>query len=145
MQLSFRSSSMPPNDDTIIPLSRWRASLARARRQKRAEAILAEPDVERLVPRLPVQELYYAIKEVGLADAHDLVALATAEQLQGFLDLDVWHKDQLDDLKMEAWVELLVEASPEKLAQAFEGLDAEVVALYLSRHARIYDLELDHP
>src|SRR5262245_41668786 len=104
------------DDDTIIPLSRWRASLARARRQKRAEAILAEPDAERLVPRLPVQELYYAIKEVGLADAHDLVALASPDQLQGFLDLDVWQKDALDDQKMEPWIELLLEAGPEKLA-----------------------------
>ena len=50
------------NGDEIIPLSKWRAALARARRGNKADAILSEPDAAKLVPTLPVQELYYAIK-----------------------------------------------------------------------------------
>src|SRR5690349_4650161 len=98
------------SDDSIIPLSRWRAALARARRSRRADALLSEPDAAQLVPRLPVQELYYAIKEVGLADAQELVALASPEQVRGFLDLDVWQRDQLDVERMNEWLEALVEA-----------------------------------
>src|SRR6185437_2737081 len=101
--------AMPENDD-VIPLSRFRAALARARRGRRAEAILAEPEAARLVPLLPVQELYYAIEEVGLADAGELVALASPEQVQGLIDLDAWERDHLDEAKMRGFIDALVEA-----------------------------------
>jgi hypothetical protein len=136
---------MPESDDEVIPLSRWRAALARARRTRRADAILAEPDAAQLVPRLPVQELFYAIKEVGLADARELVALASPEQIRGFLDLDVWHKDHLDEATMTAWLDAVVDAGPEKLASVLEALDAEAIALYMQRQATVYDLQLDQP
>jgi hypothetical protein len=134
-----------PEDDAVIPLSRWRAALARARLHRRADALIAEPDAARLVPRLPMQELYFAIQEVGLADAHELVALASPEQLQGFLDLDAWERDQFDSSRMAPWIDALVEAGPEKLGAVMAALDPEEVALYLARQARIYDLELDQP
>lgn len=126
----------------VIPLSRFRAALARARRGRRADALLSEPDAEQLIPRLPVQELYYAIKEVGLDDARELVALASPEQVRGFLDLDVWERDHLDDGRMREWLDALVEAGPLKVKQAIEALDPEVVALYLQRQCKVYDLSL---
>jgi hypothetical protein len=129
--------------DEVIPLSKWRAALARARRGRRVEALLSEPDAAQLVPQVPVQDLYYAIKEVGLADAHEVVALATPEQLRGFLDLDLWDRDRLDELRMNEWLGALVEAGPEKLGAAIEALDGEVIALWLQRQARVYDLTLD--
>src|SRR5260370_14611434 len=101
---------MPDDEKGIIPLSRWRAALARARRGRKADAILSEPDAEKLVPQLPVQDLYYAIKEVGLADAQELVALASPEQIRGFVDLDVWERDALDERRLNAWIETLVDA-----------------------------------
>src|SRR2546423_3393589 len=129
--------------DDIIQLSRWRAALARARRGRKADAIISEPDAARLVPTLPVQELYYAIKEVGLADAAELVALATAEQVQGFVDLDVWERDHLDERRLDAWIETLADAGYEKMGAIVEALDPEVMALWLQRQARIYDLTIE--
>ncbi len=129
--------------DEVIPLSKWRAALARARRGRRIEALLSEPDAAQLVPQVPIQDLYYAIKEVGLADAHEVVALATPEQVRGFLDLDLWDRDRLDEQRMNEWLEALVEAGPEKLGAAIEALDGEVIALWLQRQARVYDLTLD--
>lgn len=131
--------------DDVIPLSRWRAALARARRGRKADAIISEPDAARLVPSLPVQELYYAIKEVGLADAEELVALATPEQIQGFVDLDVWERDRLDEHRLDAWIDTLAAAGYEKLGQAIEGLDPEVVALWLQRQAVVYDVTIEQP
>jgi hypothetical protein len=131
--------------DEIIPLSRWRAALARARRGRKADAIISEPDAAQLVPRLPVQELYYAIKEVGLADAAELVALATPEQVQGFVDLDVWERDHLDERRVDAWIETLADAGYEKLGSVLDKLDDEVIALWLQRQTVIYDLTIETP
>ncbi len=132
-------------DDEVIPLSRWRAALARARRGGKADAILSEPDAAQLVPSLPVQELYYAIKEVGLADAEELVALATPEQVQGFVDLDAWDRDQLDAAKLDAWIDAIVNVGYEKFGAVVAGIDPEVVALWLQRQARVYDLTMEQP
>jgi len=129
--------------DDVIPLSRFRAQLARAKRGGRAEAILSAPDPAALVPTLPIQDLYFAIKEVGLADATDLVALATPSQVRGFIDLDAWDRDQLDEAKMEEWLVAVAEAGPVKLKQVIESLDPEVVALFLRREARVFDLTLE--
>ena len=136
---------MSESNESVIPLSRWRAALARARRGRKADAIMNEPDVEKLVPTLPVQELYYAIKEVGLADAADLVALATPAQIQGFVDLDVWDRDRFDVERLNAWIETLSEAGYEKLGQVIEALDPETVALWLQRQAVIHDLTMEQP
>jgi hypothetical protein len=136
---------MADSDESVIPLSRWRAALARARRGHKADAILSEPDAAQLVPRLPVQDLFYAIKEVGLADAQELVALATPEQLQGFLDLDVWDRDQIDEVRVNAWMETLAEAGFETLGKAIEVMDSEVIALWIQRQAVVYDLTIEQP
>jgi hypothetical protein len=131
--------------EDIIPLSRWRAALARARRGRRADAILNDPAPEKLVPTLPVQELYYAIKEVGLADAADLVALATSAQIQGFVDLDVWDRDHIDVPRLNAWIETLADAGYEKLGKVIEDLDPETVALWIQSQAIVYDLTMEEP
>jgi hypothetical protein len=139
-EISFRRRMA---GDDVIPLSRFRAQLARARRGGRAEALLSAPDPAALVPTLPIQDLYFAIKEVGLADATDLVALATPAQVRGFIDLDAWDRDQLDEAKMEEWLNAVAEAGPVKLKQVVEALDPEVVALFLRRVARVFDLTLE--
>src|SRR6188768_3080146 len=109
--------------DEVIPLSRWRAALARARRGRRVDALLLQPDAAQLIPQIPVQDLYYAIKEVGLADAQDLVALATPDQLRGFVGLDVWGGDQLDETRLNEWLEVLVQIGFEKLGEVLDALD----------------------
>ncbi|MSP60657.1 MAG: hypothetical protein EXR72_10015 [Myxococcales bacterium] len=138
----------PPGDEkAILPLSRWRAALARAGRGGRhlVDELLSEPDVARFLPTLPVQELYYAIREVGLADAHDLVALASPEQLRGFLDLAAWQREEFDVERAAEWIDALIDAGPEKLAEGVEALDPELIALFLQRQARVYDLTLETP
>src|SRR5205807_1291088 len=107
-----------------------------ARKSRRADALLADPEARALIPKLPVQELYYAIKETGLADVHEIVALASPEQLRGFVDLDVWERDRVDVDRLRPWLEALVEAGPEALLRGVDAIDPEVIALYLQRQTR---------
>ncbi len=100
-------------------------------------------DLDQTFPALPLQEAYYAIQELGLADSTDLLALATPEQVQGFLDLDVWRKDLLDSRRMLRWTDVLLQLPLEKLAQVIEHLDPEIVALLVARSCRILDMTLE--
>lgn len=112
--------------------------------KQRADALIEHPRAAELVAQLPVQDFYYLVKDLGLADAGELLALATAEQLQGCLDLDVWDKDRVDLPRLRAWMEVLLEEFlPAHLLRALEGLDLELLALWLRQTCRIYDRSLD--
>ena len=124
----------------VVALSRWRAVLARSRNpRKRLEMVLADPQASALVGGIPTEELYYLVRGVGLTDALEVLRLASPEQIQGFLDLDLWERDRLAPTRVFAWMEVLAELPPSVLARAVRGLDPELIALVLGRHARIYD------
>jgi hypothetical protein len=124
----------------VVALSRWRAVLARSRNpRKRVELVLADPQAASLVRRIPIEELYYLVRGIGLEDAVDVLRMATAEQIQGCLDLDLWERDRLSAPRVLAWVEVLAALPPPVLARAVRMLDAELVTLVVGRHARVYD------
>src|SRR5262249_15318018 len=60
-----------------------------------------------------------------------------------FLDLDVWNRHELNSERMTEWLGTLVELGPDKLLSATRELDPELLALWVSRHATIYDLTLE--
>lgn len=128
------------DDRGVIPLSRFTAALGRLRGKKRMEMILEQKDPAALVAEMPVQDLYFLIKEVGLADAGELIELATPEQFQGFLDLDVWDVDRLRDADARPWLAALLDAGFEKLGHVWAELDPELTALLLQRWTRIYNI-----
>src|SRR5688500_17627098 len=94
--------------------------LSLRRPEDRASEILAEKDPAAAVQALPVSDLYHLVKDLGLEDAHELIALASPDQFQGLLDLDVWAVERLDDAAVERlddaavrpWLEALVAAGP---------------------------------
>ncbi len=128
--------------DDVISLSRFRAELARAHR-KRAEVLLADPKARQLIPTLPVQDLYYAIRELGFADAHELLQLASTEQVQGFLDIDGWHRDRMLPERLAPWLQTITELGPERVGKLVDRLEPETIHLYLLKRTRIYDLTLE--
>ncbi|GBD26131.1 hypothetical protein HRbin30_01460 [bacterium HR30] len=110
----------------------------------RLERLLEHPRAAEIVAQLPVQEVYYLVKEIGLADAGELLALASPEQVQGCLDLDVWDKDRLDITRLRPWFEVMLEEFlPNRMLRVLEGLDIELLALWLRRTCRIYDRTLE--
>ena len=124
----------------VVALSRWRAVLARSRNpRKRLDLVMSDPQAASVVPRIPVEEFYYLVRGVGLEDTIDVLRLASAEQLQGCLDLDLWDRDRLSTPRVLAWLEVLAELSPPVLARTIQTLDIELVALVLGKHARVYD------
>src|SRR5690349_12020140 len=126
----------PPAD--VIPLSPFRAELGRARRLRRADALLAERDVETAVRALPGDELYYVLHELGPEDGNALLAVATAGQLQVVLDFALWQRDRIGADALAEWVEAMAHAAPEQIASWLAGLDTELVALIIRRGARIH-------
>jgi hypothetical protein len=132
--------SKEPGD--LVPLSRFRATLARPRGVRRMDALLESDDAAAAVAALSVPDFYFLVKEVGLGDADDLVALATPEQIRGCLDLEIWDRDRVELAPASPWLVSVLEAGPEKVAEVWAGLDAELRALFLARNALVIDHSL---
>ncbi len=126
-----------------------RAALSRARGRQRLDLILDSPNPQAVVRALPADELYLAIRDIGLGDAAVLVQLASAEQFKVFVDLDAWSGDALDPRKALPWLRAaragshLDPRAAARWARKLATLDREVLYLVLRSTVRLHDLEQD--
>jgi hypothetical protein len=132
------SDALPPAG----PLARLRAQLAGPRGMRRVDALLSENDAAAAIGALAVSELYELINDVGLDEAQELVQLATPSQIRGCLDLEVWDRDHPNMDLAKPWLAALFDAGFEKVGQVWAALDTEWRALFIQRHAKIWDLTL---
>jgi hypothetical protein len=109
-------------------------------RQKR-DLILSAPEAERLVQSFAPETLFYTLKEIGSADAGDLLSMAAPEQLKGLFDLDCWNKDRVNFARMREWIEAMSEAGRRRAAEAMIELDIELVTLLMRRYLKVYRLD----
>ena len=138
-------SSRRNQPSNVIALSPYRARLGRGRRLRRADALLDAPDLGVAVRALPGDELYYVLHEIGLQDGAELLACATAEQVQAVLDFALWERDQLGPAPLAEWLTAISAAPIEQIGHWFKGLDTELAGLILRRGAEIYDNTQEGP
>ncbi len=121
-----------------------RAQLARANGHAKLELLLSQPNPGALVRALPPEELLFAIHEIGLGDAAELVALASAEQFKAFIDFDCWRRDMPRPQQVLKWL------SAARLGAGLNGLgryrrkvtalDPELLVLVLQSTILVHDL-----
>jgi hypothetical protein len=108
--------------------------------------ILETPDIARVIPRLLPDTLHRVIQTCGLEDCGDLVAMATAGQLQQIFDLDLWHAaapgldQRLDAQRFAVWLEVLMESGAPAAAQKLATFPLDLVVVALAQHVRVFDL-----
>lgn len=131
---------------TGAALAQLRQGLAAVHGKRRLDLIYEAPDPAALVRSLPADELYFTIRDIGLADAAELVRFATPAQFRTFLDLDAWQKDQLDVARALPWLRAgrAGAASDDRREAAWRrklaALDMELLELVLRDSIRIHDL-----
>jgi hypothetical protein len=109
-------------------------------RQKR-DLIMSAPEAERLVQSFAPETLFYTLKEIGSADAGDLLSMAAPDQVKGLFDLDCWNKDRVNFPRMREWIEAMAEAGRRRAAEALMELDIELVTLLMRRYLKVYRLD----
>jgi hypothetical protein len=115
--------------------------LGRLPARARLDALLQAHDAPALVRALPAEQLYATIAEVGLADATELVQLASPEQFQSLVDLGAWRKDRLDSHGLLEWLRAARGDSPEEALPKLHGIDLELLELMVRELTIIHDLE----
>jgi hypothetical protein len=109
-------------------------------RQKR-DLILSAPEAERLVQSFSPETLFYTVKEIGSADAGDLLSLAMPEQVKSLFDLDCWDRDRPNLDRMRDWLEAMAEAGRRRITDALMDCDMELVALLLRQYLRVHRVD----
>ena len=107
--------------------------------------LLDTPHLPAVVRSLDAETLHRLVRSCGLGDCGEIVALATPEQLQEVLDLDLWRPDprgraeRFDIGRFGAWLEVLVEVGVETAAQTMMALDSSLVAAALMEHVHLVE------
>jgi len=120
-----------------LPANEQMARLEQVDARTRQRLILSSGHGLDLVRALSSEKLFYTLKEIGLSDAVDLLALASPEQVRDMVDLDCWRKDALDDRRLLTWMMLLDEAGSSKLAEWALHVDVELLVLLVKRHLEV--------
>jgi hypothetical protein len=109
--------------------------------RQKLDLILSAPEAERLVQSFAPETLFYTLKEIGVADAGDLLSLAIPEQVKSLFDLDCWNKDRPNLSRMREWIEAMAEGGRKRMADGLMELDLELVSLLLRQYVKVHRLE----
>lgn len=101
--------------------------------------LLAQERPAALVRRLPEQDVYWLIKAAGAEASLPLLALASEEQWQHLLDLEIWARDRVDLEAVGRWLQRLIRADAPRLIDWLFGEEGELLAYaYLSQLVDVF-------
>jgi hypothetical protein len=80
------------------------------------ERVLREDNPRELVRGLHHEDFFWLVKKAGDNDCPTLLEMASQDQWQYLLDMELWRKDRLNPDQAIQWLERLKQADPDKLA-----------------------------
>lgn len=83
--------------------------------EKALDMILDYPFPAKLIQSFPDQDLYYLMHKIGKSDFIPVLSMASSEQWEYILDMDVWDNDRLDIKSMTNSFDLLFKADSQRL------------------------------
>jgi hypothetical protein len=91
--------------------------------------ILGVVSPRELIKELPCEDFLWLVKKVGENDPLALLELASVDQWQYFLDLELWKRDRLDVSHASHWLSLLQQADCRQLVR-WQLSEGEYLAYY---------------
>jgi hypothetical protein len=100
-------------------------------------SILEHPAPGRLIQHLPSEDFFWLIKKMDEGGSLQLLRLASTEQWQYLLDLELWEKDRLDMEETSLWLRRLQLADPGRLTGWFFTDGQPLAYYYLFRNIQV--------
>ncbi len=119
--------------------------------EKALDKILDAPSPVTLVQSFPDQDLYYLMHKVGPDDFVPVLAMASSQQWEYILDVEVWDGDRFDLDTMTRVMDLLHQADPKRLLRwgiknkpaFFEYFLSKQVTVYIREHDELPPSDFD--
>jgi hypothetical protein len=101
--------------DNVVPMPASRGAILLSEFDRLSggeilERILQEKNPRKVVEELPAGDLYWLVKKIGSDDSLPLLELATPDQWQYLLDLEIWDRDEVNPGETLSWLKRLFEA-----------------------------------
>ncbi|MCD6498951.1 MAG: hypothetical protein J7M25_11720 [Deltaproteobacteria bacterium] len=109
--------------------------------------LIEAPDLVRRLRRLPAQTFSALVHRIGVEDAGEIIALATTDQIVAAFDEDLFvndtpgERETFDAHRFIVWLEVLLEAGSDVVAQRVAELSEDFVAHALSSIILVLDYE----
>ena len=109
--------------------------------------LLDSPHLAQVVQGLEPKVLHHLVRQCGLEECGEIVALATTEQLTRIFDDDLWRSDsagaeeEFDADRFGLWLEVLAEVGPDVAAGKLALMDFDFVTGAFSRYLLVVDVE----
>jgi len=136
-QKNKRSARMGERDHEIVPGLDIIDELYPLSGEEALQKILEQENPGRLVRRLPSGDFFWLVKKVGDNDCLPLLELATEDQRQYLLDLEIWKRDHLDMEQVFQWLVRLYQADPGRFAAWLFGKGRVLAYSYFVRTIQV--------
>lgn len=104
------------------------------------------PDHEvSVLQEIPVETLYFALKDADNEVAHWTLENARSAQIQGIIDLDCWTGDQFLPERFLTMFHLIARCSPQKIQEYMQEIDPEVIVRSLMEFLDVVDFDPQEP
>jgi hypothetical protein len=110
---------------------------------KRIDRILEYPQPAALVHSFPEEDFHFLIHDIGLQDCMPVLALASDKQKEFLLDVEAWEKDRVDNDALTKWLDLMLQADPNRLIKWLINEKQEFLELYFLKNITIRIREHD--
>jgi hypothetical protein len=107
------------------------------------ERILEDSHPAALVHSFPEPDFYFLVQDSGPEDSLALLSLASDRQWDYLIDLEAWQRDRIEIPAVTRWMNLLLEADPQRFIRWFLNERLEFVEFYLFNNIEVRIREHD--
>ncbi len=120
------------------PIRRELDRVLSVRGAEREERLLACRNLPAVVALMPPEELYFTLKEMDRDNVPLVLTHARTEQIEFFLDLELWDRDRVRADRVVPWLDLLASCGEAALGRWLRNLDLADLALYLGQVVQVH-------
>lgn len=101
------------------------------------DRILEQRYPQHYVQHMTPVDFFWLIKKIGEDDALPILKLASPEQWQFILDMELWRKDRIDPEQISKWLDRLHRSDPGRLVKWLSSYGQAVAYLYMFKNIEV--------
>lgn len=111
--------------------------------EKALEVIAEHPFPVTLIQSMAEEDLYFLVHHIGPDESMPILALASNDQWDYFIDIEGWDKDQINPHQMTRWLKRLLKADADRFTYWIIGEKKDETAFYLYRNIELHIREYE--
>ncbi len=126
-----------------LKLAKQREEILKLEPEEIVDSILGSSQPATLIQSFPDQDLYFLMHSSGKEDFIPVLSLATSDQWEYILDMDIWEDDKPDIMNMTNALSILFQADPKRLMRWIVKEKVDMLEYYFLKNMEIRIREHD--